>query len=201
MTGWLGDNMKALETGRLGLRPFTDDDMEIHRIIYSDPEVCRFYCSHTRTEQETREWLIHRRWQTRNEDELGFLAVVRKVDSQIVGLVALQLAVATWLRFEDEPDTEFHPIIVELSYAIGRKYQRQGYATEACRALIDYGFREMRLPRLTNGVVPDNIPSWRLCERLGFRKVNNLHPDGTGYVWILDNELLPNVASEQMRKR
>src|SRR5689334_19118290 len=120
--------MKTLETERLRLRPFTDADMEIHRVVFSDPEVCRYYCGKTRTEEETREWLIHRRWQTRSEDELGFLAVIRKEDSQILGLVALQSFVGEWLRFEEEPDAPFHPLVVELSYAFGREYQGQGYA-------------------------------------------------------------------------
>jgi hypothetical protein len=62
------DNMmKTLETERLLLRPFTDNDIEIHRVVFSDPEVCHFYCGKTRTQQETREWLIHRRWQVRSE--------------------------------------------------------------------------------------------------------------------------------------
>ena len=182
--------MRPLETKRLRLRPFTDDDMAIHCVVFSDPEVCHFYCTNTRTEQETREWLIHRQWQVRNEDELGFLAVVCKAEQQIIGLVALQLLVANWLRFADAPDTLFHPLIVELSYAIGRAYQRQGYATEACQAVIEYGFKEMGLSRLTNGVVPEIVASSRLCARLGFHQVPNLHPDGTGHVWILDNKML-----------
>ena len=182
--------MKILETERLLLRPFTDDDMEIHRIVFSDPVVCWHYCRKTRTEQETREWLIHRRWQSRNEDELGFLAVVRKEDSQILGLVALQLMVADWLRFEDDPDTPFDPLAVELSYAFGQEYQRQGYASEACRALVEYGFREKRLARLTNGIDPENEPSWRLYERLGFRRAKNVHPEHPGDVWVLDNTVL-----------
>jgi RimJ/RimL family protein N-acetyltransferase len=182
--------MKTLETKRLLLRPFTNDDIAIHTVVFSDPEVCHFYCGKTRTEEETREWLIHRKWQARHGDELGFLAVVRKADNQILGLVALQLFVADWLRFEEEPDTPFHPIIVELSYAFGRNYQRQGYATEACRAVIEYGFKEIRLPCLTNGIAPENLPSNRLCARLGFHQVKNVHPDETGYVWVLDNTLL-----------
>ena len=152
-----GTKVRELETKRLRLRPFTNDDIEIHRVVFADPEVCHFYCTNTRTEQETREWLIHRKWQVRSEDELGFLAVIRKEDGQIMGLVALQLFVANWLRFADAPDTPFHPLIVELSYAIGRVYQRQGYATEACQAVIEYGFKEMGLPWLTNGVVPENV--------------------------------------------
>jgi [ribosomal protein S5]-alanine N-acetyltransferase len=179
--------MESLETERLLLRTFCDDDISIHKVIFADPEVCRHYCGRTRTESETREWLVHRRWQAKSSDELGFLAVIRKTDNQLMGLVALQLFVGEWLRFEDTPQTHCHPLIVEISYAFGQEFQKQGYATEACRALITYGFEQMRLPRLTNGVVPENLPSIRLCERLGFRQLRNTHPDGTGHVWVLDN--------------
>jgi ribosomal-protein-alanine N-acetyltransferase len=182
--------VRPLETERLWLRPFTDEDGEIHRVVFSDPEVCRYYCGKTRTEAETREWLIHRRWQANSEDQLGFLAVVRKADNQILGLVALQPFVANWLVWEGVPESPFAPLVVELSYAFGQAYQRQGYALEACRALIEYGFKEMRLPRLTNAIATENIPSWRLCERLGFRRAENMHAGPDSPIWIRDNDLL-----------
>ena len=96
----------------------------------------------------------------------------------------------------DDSTSMVYPLIVELSYALGRAYQRQGYATEACQVVIEYGFKEMRLPRLTNGVVPENVASSRLCERLGFRQVPNVHPEGIGYVWILDNNMLAGPAKQ-----
>lgn len=181
--------MKTLETARLILRAFTGNDIAIHDVIFSDPEVCRFYCGKTRTREETQEWLIHRKWQARDDEDLGFLAVVRKADDQILGLVALQLCVSSYFRFEEEPNTPFNPLTIELSYAIGRAYQQQGYATEACQALIEYGFKEMRLPRLTNGVSEVNIPTNRLCQKLGFRQVKNVHPTAPGLVWILENTM------------
>ncbi len=180
--------MKALETERLWLRPFTNEDIEIHRVVFSDPEVCRYYCVNTRSETEVREWLIHRKWQAKSDDELGFLAVVRKPDSQIMGLVALQLFFAPWLVLEEAPESPFPPLGIELSYALGRVYQKQGYATESCRALMAYGFKELRLPRLINGVVPENEPSIRLVQRLGFFPRNNLKTGGS--VWIRDNDML-----------
>ena len=40
--------MKVCETERLVLRPFTMDDLDaIHRVVYSDPEVCRLFCGRT----------------------------------------------------------------------------------------------------------------------------------------------------------
>jgi RimJ/RimL family protein N-acetyltransferase len=178
--------MKSLETERLRLRLFENDDMGIHEVVFSDPEVCRHYCKNTRTPEETREWLIHRKWQAR--DGLGFLAVLRKEDCRIIGLVALQLCVADWLALDENPESPYPPFIVELSYAFGRDYHRQGYATEACRALIDYGFKEVRLPRLVNGISMENEPSIRLAERLGFQREINVKEQYP--IWILDNKLI-----------
>jgi RimJ/RimL family protein N-acetyltransferase len=182
--------MKRLETERLLLRPFTNEDMEIHRVVFSDPEVCRYYCGKTRTEEETREWLIHRKWQVRSEDELGFLAVIRKEDERLLGLFALQLFAANWLVLEGEESSPYAPLVVELSYALGRDYWQQGYGTEAGEALIQYAFLDMRLPRLVNGIDDANTPSIRLAEKLGFRQVKNLHPEHGGHAWVLDNIFL-----------
>jgi [ribosomal protein S5]-alanine N-acetyltransferase len=179
--------VRELDTDRLLLRPFRDTDAGIHRLVFADPEVCRYYCRQTRTEDETREWLVHRRWQVRSDDNLGFLAVVRRCDEQLLGLVALQMFLAYDLRFEDDPDEPCSPIIVELSYAFGREYRGQGYATEACRAVIDYGFGDMGIARLTNAVDPENTSSVALCERLGFRKMRNVRHGHEGWVWVLDN--------------
>jgi RimJ/RimL family protein N-acetyltransferase len=53
--------MKNLETPRLLLRPFTPDDLEdVYRQVFSDPEVCHFYCGAARTREETAEWLAYR---------------------------------------------------------------------------------------------------------------------------------------------
>ena len=64
--------MKTLETARLILRAFTGNDIAIHDVIFSDPEVCRFYCGKTRTREETQEWLIHRKWQARDDEDWAF---------------------------------------------------------------------------------------------------------------------------------
>jgi len=179
--------MKSLETQRLILRPFTTTDEAIHDVVFSDPEVCHFYCRNTRTLEEVREWLVYRKWQARLED-LGFLAVVRREDQALLGLVALQPYVPTWIVWEDAPDSPYNNLEVELSYAFGRAYHRQGYAAEACRALIDYAFRELKIPRIAYGVDGDNVPSWSLMKSLGFRLGKNLHPDESNeVVGILDN--------------
>ena len=57
----------------------------------------------------------------------------------------------------------------ELGYALGREFWGQGYATEAARALVRYGFEQGGLKRMFAVVFPENEPSWRILLRLGFR--------------------------------
>ncbi len=180
--------MKTLETERLLLRPFTPEDEAIHQAVFSDPEVCHFYCRDTKTIEEVREWLVYRQRQAAQED-MGFLAVVRRDDQALLGLVALQPYVNSWIVFEDSSASPHHSLEVELSYAFGRTYQRQGYAAEACRALIDYAFRELKLPRIAYGVDGDNVASWRLMKHLGFRLGKDPHPDGNGVTGVLENTM------------
>jgi RimJ/RimL family protein N-acetyltransferase len=180
--------LKTFDTDRLLLRPFTDDDEEIHRQVFADPEVCRYYCGDTRTAEQTREWLIYRRWQAK--DELGCLAVIRKVDQALMGLVALHAYVGTWIIWEDDPDARFNKLEIEFAYALGRGYWGQGYVTEAGRVLIAYAFTELKLPRLVTTIARENTRSINVVKRLGFRITQNLNPEEPGILAILDNTML-----------
>ena len=181
--------MKSFETDRLILRPFTRDDDEIHHQVFSDPEVCRYYCGDTRTPEETHEWLIHRMWEAKGS-ELGFLAVVRKADGALMGLVALQPYAATWIIWEDDPDACFTKVEVEYAYALGRAYWGHGYITEAGRELIKYAFTELKLARIVTNIDDENSRSIEVVRRLGFRVTRNLNPESPGVVAILDNRLI-----------
>jgi RimJ/RimL family protein N-acetyltransferase len=57
-----------------------------------------------------------------------------------------------------------------VGWLLGRKYQGQGLATEAARALVTYGFEQLGLHRITARTGKDNKRSWYLMERLGMRR-------------------------------
>ena len=57
-----------------------------------------------------------------------------------------------------------------IGWLLGRKYQGQGFATEAVRALVTAGFDQLWLHRISARTGKDNEPSWRLMERLGMRR-------------------------------
>ena len=58
---------------------------------------------------------------------------------------------------------------IEIGYTLSPKYQGNGYASEAVKAVINYVFSEWKKHRITASVDPDNIQSIKLLERIGFR--------------------------------
>jgi ribosomal-protein-alanine N-acetyltransferase len=168
--------MRTLTTDRLTLRPFRSDDEAIHELVFADPRVAREWAGGTRSLPETREWLRYRAWQARHPEDLGLLAVERRSDGALLGLVALQLCVARWLRWRDAPP--FSPLEVEFSHAFGVRYAGHGYEEEAGAAAVAYAFGEMRLARLVSGVSDT-------ARRLGFAP----HPDllAPEDAWVLSN--------------
>ena len=57
---------------------------------------------------------------------------------------------------------------IEADWLLARDQWGKGYATEAARAVLDHGFREVGLDRIVACVYPDNAASIRVAERLGF---------------------------------
>lgn len=63
-----------------------------------------------------------------------------------------------------------------LYWAISPAHQRQGYATEAARALVDYAFEHLRLERVVATTTYDNAASIAVMRKLGMRIERNPHP-------------------------
>ncbi len=56
----------------------------------------------------------------------------------------------------------------ELGYVIGKEYQRQGYAYEVCRAILEYARERLCMDEIHCFIHPKNTPSIRLAKKLGF---------------------------------
>ncbi|MDO5344257.1 MAG: GNAT family N-acetyltransferase [Lachnospiraceae bacterium] len=59
---------------------------------------------------------------------------------------------------------------IELGYLIGKDYQRKGYAWEACRKILEYGFKTLDCSVLYALIHKENAPSRALTRKLGFQK-------------------------------
>jgi RimJ/RimL family protein N-acetyltransferase len=171
-----------LKTERLVLRPFTEADVdEIYDLVYADRRVREAWSGYTGTLPEFRKrFAVDPIWHA--EDGFGFLAIALRDGNRLLGLMGFQQYEpgedTSFMVFEDPADEiGLDPAIVEveLTYALGCAYWGHGYASEAGRALIEYGFEKLGIDRIVNAVIvhPEHR-SLALLRRLGFRIVKNL---------------------------
>jgi RimJ/RimL family protein N-acetyltransferase len=150
--------MHSLQTQRLILRPFEETDLDELWALYSDPEVVRYLSSGLLGREETavrlRRMMGH--WQAQG---YGIWAVIRKEDRRFIGRCGIA----------NVHDDEEH----ELVYTFARDYWGHGYATEAARAAIEYGFTQLKFPRVIALAVAENLASRSVMRKLGmtFEKV------------------------------
>ncbi len=144
--------MPVLTTPRLVLRAFTPDDWRDLHAYLSQKQVVKFEPYEVFTEEECR------REAARRAGDGAFWAVCLKEGGRLIGNVYFK---------QQEPD-EF--LTWEIGYVFNPAYGGKGYATESCRALMDYGFNQLGARRIMARCNTLNAPSWRLLERLGMRR-------------------------------
>ena len=142
-----------LETERLRLRAFRDDDLDAYAAMCADPEVMR-YLGTGATLSRGDAWrsmagfLGH--WALRG---YGMWALEEKATGKLIGR-------AGFLNPEGWPG-------FELGWTLGRAHWGRGFATEAARRALDFAFAELAQPRVISLIRPANTPSMRVAERLG----------------------------------
>ena len=84
-----------------------------------------------------------------------------------------------------------------LYYALSPAYQRQGYATEAAQALINYAFTQLHLKRIVATTTSENVASTGVMRKVGMRLEKNPSPDPPGFqvVGILENRLTDGLPT------
>jgi RimJ/RimL family protein N-acetyltransferase len=63
-----------------------------------------------------------------------------------------------------------HLMTWELGYILNPHYHRQGYMSEAVAALVQHGFDHAAIHRVVAHCNPENTSSWKLLEKIGFRR-------------------------------
>ena len=147
--------MTELETDRLFLRRWREGDREPFAALNADPVVMEHFPElNSRAESDAFVERIETHFDRRG---FGLWAVEVRGGAPFVGFVGL------W------PQTfhaHFTPA-VEVGWRLARAHWGHGYATEAARAAVDYGFDELELHEIVSFTVPANFRSRRVMERLG----------------------------------
>ena len=145
----------VIETDRLLLRLWRDGDLPEFAAINADPEVAEhFPAVLTRGESDDLAWKIRTRL---SDQDFGFWAVEIPSVTPFAGFVGISR-----VPFE----AHFTPA-VEIGWRLARTHWGCGYATEAARAALRYGFDNLAVDEIVAFTVPQNERSRRVMLRLG----------------------------------
>ena len=165
-----------LETERLRLREYTMEDFQPLYEILSDPETMRHYPKPYDAAGTTR-WL---EWSLGNYRQYGFglWAVERKSDGAFLGDCGI-----TMQRIDGE-------LLPEIGYHIHKNYWRQGFGSEAARAVRDWAFENTSFDCLYSYMKYTNVASWSTAAAIGMEKIKE-YPDAEDkilYVYAITRE-------------
>ena len=148
--------LPTIETERLTLRPFRLSDASDVQRLAGERDIAdtTMTIPYPYEDGMAEEWIAGEEAACNNGKSMT-LAIVLHDDECLVGAVGLKI--------EREHDK------AELGYWIGRPFWHRGYATEAARALLDYGFSDLQLNRIQAAHMARNPPSGRVMQKLGMR--------------------------------
>ena len=150
----IGTNI--IETDRLILRRFqyTDDEAMLKYWI-ADEKIQSLYSEPIYTTKEAVKELLDKYIGSYEKNDYYRWAITEKNTGECIGQIAYFLV-----------DSKNH--FAEIEYCIGSEFQCRGYATEATKAVIAYGFDKMNLHKVQICTKTINAPSKRVIEKCGF---------------------------------
>ena len=150
-------NFPSLETERLFLRAFTNDDLDFVFQHFSNPEVHRYLLDNEPiSTREQAQKIIEFFAQTEDKTHHRWL-IVRTSDDLAIGTCGFH----KWQQ-------QHHRI--EIGYDLQPSARNQGFMTEALTAMLSFCFEQMKVNRIEALIHPENLDSIRLIENLGFQK-------------------------------
>ena len=194
----------VLETERLLIRPFVLTDLaDTRRLFDFELNHTQLGSDHLDTLDDRAGWL---QWSVLNYVQLARLyqppygdrAIVLRSSGELFGSCGY---VPCLCPFEQLPG--FTPAVPSgqpglfspefgLFYAISPGHQRQGYASEAAQAMIDYAFQSLQLKRVIATTSYDNLASQGVMRKLGMTLTKNPLPDPAWFqvVGVVENDRL-----------
>ena len=156
-----------IDTERLILRGWRDEDAEAFFQTNQDPQVIRYLGP--ALSREASDAMVARQRALQDARGHCLWALERKQDGLLIGFCGLKRG------------PEGTPIAgdIEIGWRLGQPYWGHGYAREAAQASLDWGWANLDVPRIASITVFANRRSLGLMERLGMTRrpeLDFLHP-------------------------
>lgn len=142
-----------IETERLSLRPFTKNDLEAEFKLLGDPDTMSFYPRPYTREEVAK--IIEKNIRSYKSDGYGLFAILDKSSGEYIGDCGITVQI-----IDDEEE-------LEVGYRIAKPFWGHGYAPEAARAMVEYGFNTLGLNKLCSYMAADHHQSRRTAEKAG----------------------------------
>ena len=165
--------MTILTTDRLELREFRPADAKSLYDLNLDPEVVRFTGDVPFSDiREAATFIGY--YDDYRKNGYGRWAMVEKETGKFIGWCGLKF-------HEDSRETD-------IGFRLFAEQWNKGFATEAARACLDYGFNALKLPSVIGRAMAANTASIRVLEKIGlhFEKPFDFH-GGPGVIYRIDN--------------
>lgn len=140
-----------LQTDRLHIRYFNENDLASVHSYMSDPNIVEHLPEDVFSERDSMEFIGKNMGENAKN-----LAISLKDDERLIGHMVFH----KWFA----PDT------LEIGWVINSLFQGKGYASEAAYRLLEYGFNSLSSHRIIATCQPENVASWKIMEKIGMRK-------------------------------
>jgi RimJ/RimL family protein N-acetyltransferase len=145
----------SINTDRLVLRPFDEDDIQAFTEMMNDEQVMAWTdVPQPFTEREARTWITEYAPTERTSGRGLDLAVTEFLTQRLVGVIQLT-------------KTDWHVRATELSYVVAPWARGEGYASEAALATAQWLFREQKFERIELRTAADNTASQQVAQKIG----------------------------------
>ena len=150
-----------LETKRLKLRLFNPDDLQVMFYLSTDPDVIRYADTAVKDLDEAKQRLQQGPLADYEKYGYGRFAVELRETGKVIGFCGIKYI----------PEIE----LPEVGYRYFKEYWGRGIGTEAARACVDFAREDLQIQKLVALIMPENLASIRLAEKLGMKRGPKIH--------------------------
>jgi len=149
-----------LKTDRIGFSEWTENDINLARLLWGDNAVTKFICATGKFTDQDIQNRLNTEIDNKTNYQVQYWPIFDLESDDFIGCCGLRP-----FKIENR--------IYEIGIHLRPIYWGKGIATEAIKAVIDYAFNTLTADNVFAGHHPDNTNSKKLLEKLGFKYIGN----------------------------
>ena len=163
-----------IETDRLIIRAFRFEDAAALFEMDSNPAVHKYLWQKPITKIEEVHVYIENVRNQYTTNKIGRFSTLLKETNELIGW--------TGIKYVNDHVENGNTNFYDYGYRLNEKFWNKGYATEASKAWLDYGFNQMNIAEMNAYTHAENVASNHVLQKVGFQFIEN-YPDEQDVLW------------------